>query len=252
MMAKRSIYILIILCIVCLIFTNILIIKFNRNNNKKINIDNTLYQNDLSIEQIKNELGYTADSNLYSVDTEYDGRKILNIKHELQFMVAFAGLIKTEDLNLSEVEEIFDGNYPKQCGIWIEKNSREHIIEIINKNTNSIYKINKEGYLEIQEKKGQNDLDVVLEKIINSSYTIILSINSLYYEVDNVSGEIVQYPFEKLDNYQPLDMIKSENNLFIVLSSNENNKLTDKQILDELFTIFKENILLLEEEWIWV
>ena len=43
-------------------------------------------------------------------------------------------------------------------------------------------------------------------------------------------------------------MIKSENNVFIVLSSNENNKLTDKQILDELFIIFKENILLFEEE----
>ena len=207
-----------------------------------------MYQNNVSIEEIKNELGYTADSSLYNIDTEYDGRKVLRIKPNIQFMVAFDGIIKPQDLELSKIESIFNENYPKQCGIWIEKNSREHIIEIINKNTKSIYKINNEGYLEIEEKKEQNDLDVVLEKLINSNFTIILSINSFYFEIDNVTGEIVQYPFEQLDNYQPLDMIKSENNVFIVLSSNENNKLTDKQILDELFIIFKENILLFEEE----
>ncbi len=239
MKTKKILYHLIILCVVCLIITSIAVIKYN-NKYKSNKNDNTVYQNDILIEQIKNELGYTANNNLYNIDTEYDGRKVLTIKPNIQFMVAFDGIIKPQDLELSKIESIFNENYPKQCGIWIEKNSREHIIEIINKNTDSIYKINKEGYIEIQEKKEQNDFDVVLEKIINSNYTIILSINSLYYEVDNVSGEIVQYPFEKLDNYQPLDMIKSENNLFIVLSSNENNKLTDKQILDELYIVLKE------------
>ena len=228
MMAKRSIYILIILCIICLFFISILIIKTKRNNNENINIDNTLYQNDLSIEQIKNELGYIADSNLYSIDTEYDGRKVLNIKHDLQYMVAFAGLIKTEDLKTSEVEDIFKENYPKQCGIWIENSTREKISELINKSTNSKYIINEN--------------DVILEKLINSNKTIVLTINSYYYEIGNVTGEINKYPFEQLDEYQPLDMIKNENNILIVLSSNKNNKLTEKQILDELYIVLKENI----------
>lgn len=251
MKTKGIIYFLITICIVCLFFTSILIINSNKYNNENINIDNTnntLYQNDLSIEQIKNELGYTANSDLYSIDTEYDGRKVLNIKHELQFMVAFAGLIKTENLNISEVEEIFNVNYPKKSGIWIEENNRKQINEFINTNTNTKYRINDEGYLEIEEKKEPNEKDIILEKLINLNKTIVLSINSFYYEIDNVTGEIVQYPFEKLDNYQPLDMIKNENNILIVLSTNENNKLTDKQIIDELFIVFKENILLFEEE----
>lgn len=247
-MKTKKIFYILILCIICLVFTSIVIIKHNKYRRNKFENNNTMYQNNVSIEEIKNELGYTADSSLYNIDTEYDGRKVLRIKPNIQFMVAFDGIIKPQDLELSKIESIFNENYPKQCGIWIEKNSREHIIEIINKNTKSIYKINNEGYLEIEEKKEQNDLDVVLEKLINSNFTIILSINSFYFEIDNVTGEIVQYPFEQLDNYQPLDMIKSENNVFIVLSSNENNKLTDKQILDELFIIFKENILLFEEE----
>lgn len=242
MMAKRSIYILIILCIICLFFISILIIKTKRNNNENINIDNTLYQNDLSIEQIKKELGYTADSNLYSIDTEYDGRKVLNIKHDLQYMVAFAGLIKTEDLKTSEVEDIFKENYPKQCGIWIENSTREKISELINKSTNSKYIINENGYLKIEEQNKQNENDVILEKLINSNKTIVLTINSYYYEIDNVTGEINKYPFEQLDEYQPLDMIKNENNILIVLSSNKNNKLTEKQILDELYIVLKDNI----------
>ena len=247
MKTKKTFYIL-ILCIICLVITSIVIIRHNKYKSNKFENNNILYQNNLSIEEIKNELGYTADSSLYNIDTEYDGRKVISIKPDIQFMVAFDGIIKPQELELSKLETIFNENYPKQCGIWIEKDSRKHINEIINKNTKSIYKINNEGYLEIEEKKEQNDFDVVLEKLINSNFTIILSINSFYYEIDNVTGEIVQYPFEQLDNYQPLDMIKSENNFFIVLSSNENNKLTDKQILDELFIIFKENILLSEEE----
>ena len=242
------------LCLLMLliIFFIVLIMVFNsikEKNKNEIKIDNSInedkkneiqYQKNASIEQIKNELGYTADSNLYRIDTEYDGRKVLNIKHELQFMVAFAGLIKTEDLKISDVEDIFNGNYPKKSGIWIEENNRKQIKEFINTNTNSKYIINKEGYLEIEEQKEQNDKDIVLEKIINSNKTIVLSINSFYYEIDNVTGEINKYPFEQLDEYQSLDMIKNDNNILIVLSSNRNNKLTDKQISDELFIVLNE------------
>ena len=244
MKARRSVYVLIILGVVCWFLTGKLITKSNTNKNADTNTytDNTLYQDDLPIEQIKNELGYTADSNLYSIDTEYDGRKTLNIKDELQLMVAFDGLIKTEDLKISEVEEIFNRNYPMKSGIWIEENNREQINNYINTNTNSKYEINKEGYLEIKEKKDQNNKDIILEKLISSNKTIVLTINSYYYEIDNVTGEINKYPFEQLDEYQPLDMIKNENNILIVLSSNKNNKLTEKQILDELFIVLKELI----------
>ena len=243
----RIIFIFIIIAVIFFI-VSINLIKNNCNNE----IDNIYteyskneiqYQEDISVEEIKNEVGYTGESSLYNIDTEYDGRKVLNIKAELQYKVAFVGIIKQDKFEMSEIDEVFNENYPTKNGIWIEKTNRKKIYEIINENTLSDYKIGDEGYLEIENQKEQNNNDIILEKIINSDERVILTINSFYYELDNINGEIVEYPFEKLDSYQPFDLIKSEKNTIIVLSSNKANKLKNSQIFEEMLLTLEQDII---------
>ncbi len=191
------------------------------------------------IESIKNETGLQAESSLYEVDTEYDGRKVLNIKASVQYKVAFAGIIKKQKPKMDEVDSIVNNNHPTKNGIWVEEKSRNQILELISTNTNSTYKIDNEGYLYIESKNNQNEYDKSLEELINQNGKMILTISNLYYEVDNVTGEIVEYPFEKLDNYQAYDKIESEENSIIVITTNSMSKLTNKQILDEVLQIKK-------------
>lgn len=237
-----TISIISIIAIICLV----LIVLMNRKNNKcemeenwenpytELNKEEVEYQDNISINEIKEELGMKADNDLYEVNTEYDGRKVLNIKANIQYKVAFAGIIKQKIPQMDEVDKIVNENHPSENGVWIEEQSRDKFLEILKENTNSEYKINENGYLTIENKKQQNDNDKKLEKMIHLNKKIILTINNFYYEVDNVTGEIVEYPFEKLDNYQVYDKITYENNSIIVITTNLNNKLTNKEILEEL------------------
>ena len=46
------------------------------------------------IEEIKNEINATANSEIYYVEEEYDGRKILQIKPEVQYDIDLASILK--------------------------------------------------------------------------------------------------------------------------------------------------------------
>ena len=72
---------------------------------------------------------------------------------------------------------------------------------------------------------------------MNSKNLIILTINSLYYEVDTLTGEVVEYPFEKLDSRQAYDIIKSDNDFIIVVTSNLKGDLLEEEIFEELLNI---------------
>ncbi len=189
------------------------------------------YQENATIDELKEETGLTADSNLYEINTEYDGRKVLNIKTDIQYKVAFAGIIKGQAPTIEEIDTIMQENHPTENGIWIEKNSRTKLLELLKENTNSEYDINEKGYLIIKEKREQNDIDKNLERLINTNKQTIVTISNIYYEVDSVTGEIVEYPFEQLDNYQAYDQITSGDNTIIVITSNANQTLTNQEIL---------------------
>ena len=191
-------------------------------------------KNNEVIEDIKKQTGLEADDNLYQVDTEYDGRKVLNIKNNVQFKVAFAGLIKKDKPKLDEVESIINNNYPKRNGIWVEQDSRKKVIELLEDNTESKYKIDEEGYLLVENIDKQNKNDIELQKMIKGNKTIIISVSSSYYEVDTVTGEIVEYPFEKLDYYQAVEKVENENNIIIFITTNTKKKLTNIEILKEV------------------
>lgn len=192
------------------------------------------YKENASINELKNETGLTADSNLYEVNTEYDGRKVLSIKANVQYKVAFAGIIKGQAPKIDEVDLILQENYPTEKGVWIDKQSRSKFLELIKENTKSEYEISEKGYLTIKNKNEQNENDKGLEKFINSDKHLVITISNMYYEVDSVTGEVVEYPFEQLDAYQTYSQVMSDNNIIFVITSNKNKKLTNKEILEDL------------------
>ena len=245
---KKKIVLGVVIAIIILIIVAFVVILSTNARNKTENEQNEnwenpyteidkneiQYQESASIDELKNETGLTADSNLYEVNTEYDGRKVLSIKANIQYKVAFAGIIKGQAPKIDEVDTILQENHPTENGVWIDKQSRSKFLELIKGNTKSEYEINEKGYLTIKNKNEQNENDKSLEKFINSGKHLVITISNMYYEVDSVTGEVVEYPFEQLDAYQTYSQVMSDDNIIFVITSNKNKKLTNQEILEDL------------------
>lgn len=183
--------------------TNILNNEYIYKINENIEVNNTLINN------LKENYGITGNTDIYEVREEIDGSDVLTVKAGIKYKVAFAGMIKSSKPELSELEQILQ-EHPTKTGIWIEKDSRNKIITFLkdNKNINSRYDIDEEGYLKIQEKNNQTEYDKNIEKYINSERTYLLNISSLCYIVDDITGEILDYSFEKMYKYQIYEYFK--------------------------------------------
>lgn len=219
---KKIIFLVVILIIIVLI-----IIKYWRNNN---NIEHG------NVETLKKDVGITGDNELYQVQTEYDGKKILDIKPEIQYKVAFAGIIEQGKPKIENVDAIFNNNYPEDYGIWIENNSRDKILQILNRNLNNEYEINKNGYLDIKKEDNLTDIDKELKKMIGAKKKYIITISEVYCGVDRVSGEILDNFYEDMDPYQATKIVDYGDDIIIFVTTNKEQKLTDKEILQELIS----------------
>ena len=233
---NKIIIFLIFLCVIMLyIIIFIFINKYKKSKtweNQYYNIDKNeiQYNDDISIEEIKENTGITGENELYQIDTEYDGRKVLNIKSSIKFEVAFLGIIKQSKPELEELDRVFDENYPNKNGIWISKQSRGRFIELIKESMNSEYEVDGEGFLTIKDDSNQSENDKKLKAIINSNKKIIIDINDFDYEVDVVTGEVVEYPFEQLGDI--IDIIQNDNEKIIVITKNEKNNFSSREIID--------------------
>ena len=242
-MNKRiKIILLIIAIIIFIAIIGIVILKNNsedksnkeewKNDFSEVDKNEINYKNNTTINELKEEMKIEADSNLYEITQEYDGRKTLSIKTNILYKVAFAGIIKQEKPTLEEIDKIFDENYPQKDGIWVSKQSRDVFIKMINEESSVKYNINDEGYLVIQVDSGSNnEIDNKIKSIFNSNKKIIVDINSYDYEVDVVTGEIVKYPFEQLGD--SIDIVSNNSDKIIVITKNQNNKYTNKEILQD-------------------
>ena len=74
------------------------------------------------IEEIKNETGATADTNIYEVGTEYDGREVLQVKPEVQMQAVWAGIEKNDSPTDEETNSLWSSK-PTETGIWISPDS---------------------------------------------------------------------------------------------------------------------------------
>ena len=95
----------------------------SKNNEENVNanfIDNSSsYQYTTEeVEKIKKEINATANTDIYRIEEEPGGRKILQIKPEIQFNVDLAGIIKNGEPEENELNEILK-KIPNTTGIWI-------------------------------------------------------------------------------------------------------------------------------------
>ena len=237
---KIKIILLIIAIIIFIAIVGIIILKNNseyksnkeewKNDFSEVDKNEINYKNNTTINELKEEMKIEADSNLYEIAQEYDGRKTLNIKTDILYKVAFAGIIRQDKPTFEEINKIFDENYPKKDGIWVSEQSRDVFLKMINEESSVKYNINNEGYLIVQQdSENTSEYDNIIKRIINSNRKIIVDINSYDYEVDVVTGEIVKYPFEQLGD--SIDIVPDSNDKIIVLAQNQNKKFTNKEIL---------------------
>lgn len=226
-MKKRNIIIVIII-LVCLSIVFTMTSKFN---NKEDDIKNN---NETNIEELKYQIGATADDNLYEIQKDLDGRDILVIKEEIAYKVALAGILTQEKPTYENLEEIIN-KQNINSGIWISNESREKISYLIQKYLEDEYEIDEEGYLVLKTKtQNSNSYDINLQKYIQDNKTYIISVLGKIYEIDNMTGEIVLYPFEQMDAYQLCQPVEYEDKKIIVLSTNKQNKLSEQELIEAM------------------
>ena len=240
----------IILVVLLIMFVAILVLLFNKRMQKDNNQNNfeqygeqvdknqIEYQPDVTVEEIKNEIGATGNTDIYEVEQEYDGRNILAVKPSIKYKVAFAGMIKNAKPSMSELDNIMEEKLPHKTGIWVEEKSRDKILEIFNDgNVNSKYLIDDDGYLKIDRKNDQNDNDKKIEKVINGNKQYILDISSVCYIVDDITGEILDYNFENMDKYQTYEYFEDNDKYIVFVTENSTNVLTNLEIFESIIKL---------------
>lgn len=235
-----------ICCIIILIIIGVVVFFFTREqpvpvekeqeSNNEMKQSSTMYDENANLEDLKQEYKMTGSDDLYEIQTEEDGRKVLNIKPDINYKVAFAGLIKSSIPDFPEIDTIYETNYPTENGIWVEQNSREQIRELFNKFLSSEYEI-VDGYLKIKNENTPSENDKKLKEIINGDKQFILSISGVSYLVDTVSGNILDNPFEEFDKYQIYEYVECENNKIIFITENNKKALTDEEIFESVLNL---------------
>ena len=192
-------------------------------NHKVIDIG---YQSDVDMNEIKTDKGIVGADELYEVIEEYDGRKSLEIKKEYQFKAALIGIYQKENNiefpnnTISTIENInnnFDAAknslISKEGGVIVPKKDQASILNIINNNSDLNCYFDDNNYLMISN-DGSTELSEFDQKIvekIDSNSIIIMTYDTSYCWIDNVSGKIINYPFCDLDPYIDYDEIYYDN-----------------------------------------
>lgn len=244
MKKKKEIIITVILLILFVIFLKIVVQKeknIEYNYDQENIHDNTNETNEYNnkdnneIETIKKEINATADSDIYKIEEETGGRKILQIKPEVQFNVVLAGILKNNKPEENEIEELIK-KAPKDKGIWISKQSKENFMKLLSENNIKNFNINDKGYLKFEKNNENNEKDIEkgLVNMINSNKLYIISMTGISYQRDYISGQIEEYPFEDMDPTQILEQYEENDKIILEITSNKNKKLTDEEILDTI------------------
>mgnify|MGYP004644714709 CR=1 FL=1 len=239
-MKKRSI-------IICLIMLVIIvgIIVFINSQFKEVEANQILveYKDDTEeiseneknqIADISQDLGFQANENIYEMAKEYDGREVVVVKSNIKYKVALAGSIKGQKPEYSEINSVLE-KAPKHTGIWIEKNSREKFLEIIKKIARATYTINQEGFLIQKENWMMNEYDQSISKKLNDEKLHVFDISSITYVVDDVTGEIQEYPFEEMDPYTEYEYFIDDNKEMFIISENLSGKVSQEECLKKIF-----------------
>ena len=245
-MKKKIITVSIIIIIIILIIAIVWGIIANQEDVEQLNQAENQSNvasgtSNMTVEELMQDVNATADADIYEIQTEYDGREVLTVKPSLQFSVAFAGTIQNNLTNIQEAQTITEQNLPQNTGIYLG-NSENKILEYINSNTNCKYGVSENGYLTVEEKQENNDIDNRLQNKMESDDLYIMYCDGQMKTIDNITGEITDYPFEDMDPYQVYEYVKDENRIFIEVTTNKSNRLTENEIFESLLTLLEMNM----------
>lgn len=202
------------------------------NSENRIEKTENLNNNLEDIEIIKKEVNATANADIYQVEEELGGRKILQVKPEIQFEVDLAGIIKNAKPDEKELQ-LLVMKVPQKNGVWISEQSRNNFLQLLKKNEIESFRITDEGYLEKKE-DSIGPLAKSLEEMLNANKLYIINMTGIAYERDYISGEITEYPFEDMDPTQVIEPYQKENTIILEITSNKKQKITDKEILETI------------------
>ena len=239
---KKNILIVLLLAIVVVIVIGLIF------NNKKENSDQNILQNEIKsdefmnrivstdsneINAIKNEINATGQTDIYQIEEEYDGRKIIQVKPDVQYQVALAGIIKNGIPAEDEINTILE-QAPNSSGMWISESSREKFMELLNSNNIVDFEITNEGYLKCNKQENLTEQEEKLKDMAESDKLYVIDVSGKTYQRDYLSGEVIEYPFEEMDPYQVLEPYEIENSIILGVTSNKENRLSNKEILDAI------------------
>ena len=239
---KKNILIVLLLAIVVVIVIGLIF------NNKKENSDQNILQNEIKsdefmnrivstdsneINAIKNEINATGQTDIYQIEEEYDGRKIIQVKPDVQYQVALAGIIKNGIPAEDEINTILE-QAPNSSGMWISESSREKFMELLNSINIVDFEITNEGYLKCNKQENLTEQEEKLKDMAESDKLYVIDVSGKTYQRDYISGEVIEYPFEEMDPYQVLEPYEIENSIILGVTSNKENRLSNKEILDAI------------------
>ena len=194
------------------------------------------------LEELIKETGKQGENDLYEVQEGENNIKVATIKGSIKYKVAFAGMIKGSMPYKEELDNVFDNNQPRKKGIWIYEKDRTKFLKYLSSVTLSKYSIDENGYLQIDNKNNQNDYDKNMEKAINGDKIYSITISSKCYIVDEITGEIQDYSFEDMDEYQTYEYFEDEEKMIICITENINKQLDDKEIMKSVIDLLYEKV----------
>lgn len=240
---KKNILIVVLLVVVVVIA---IILIFNNNTEK--NNDQNILQNDIQnndfmnrmvstdaneINAIKNEINATGQTDIYQIEEEYDGRRIIQVKPDVQYQVALAGIIKNGIPAEDEINTLLE-QAPTNSGMWISESSREKFMDLLNSNNISDFEISNDGYLKCNKQGNLTEQEEKLKNMAESDKLYVIDMSGKTYQRDYISGEVIEYPFEEMDPYQVLEPYKVEDSIILGVTSNKDNYLSDIEILEAI------------------
>lgn len=240
---KKNILIVLLLIIIVVVIVIALIF-----NSKKENTDQNILQNEIQnnefvnrmvstdaneINAIKNEINATGETDIYQIEEEYDGRKIIQVKPDIQYQVALAGIIKNDIPAEDEINKILE-QAPTNNGIWISESSREKFMTLLNSNNIVDFEITNEGYLKCNKQSNLTEQEKKLKEMAESDKLYVIDMSGKTYQRDYISGDIIEYPFEEMDPYQIMEPYEVEDSIILGVTSNQENKLKNEEILNAI------------------
>lgn len=235
-MKKNVLIIILVLLIIIMAIFMILNLDRKDDGNK---IDNGIYNAVVStdaneINAIKNEINATGQTDIYQVEQEYDGRKIIQIKPDIQYEVALAGIIKNDIPAEDEIYTLLE-QAPKNRGIWISETSREKFMQLLNNNSISGFEITSDGYLQCDKENNLKEQEEKLKNMSEADKLYVIDMSGKTYQREYLTGEIIEYPFEEMEPYQIIEpYYESENAIILGITSNKDNQVDDNDILNAI------------------